>query len=65
MRGGSSGRKGRSHSHVPKVGPSSRAHKRASVARRQEAHKAEGGRSMSDPLDLMVSEARPDGRRAS
>ena len=62
---GHSMRKGRSRC-CSKIGPSSRAHKRKSVVRRQTER--QGGRSQSDPMDAMdamVSEARPDSRRSS
>jgi hypothetical protein len=63
MARGHSARHGRSRC-CAKPGPSSRAHKRRSL-RLDGDRKDKGGRSLSDPLDSMVSEARPDSRRSS
>jgi hypothetical protein len=61
---GHSMRHGRSRC-CSKIGPSTRAHKKRSVVRRETERAANAGRSQVDPLALMVDEARPDGRRAS
>jgi hypothetical protein len=66
MARGHSARHGRSRC-CAKVGPGKRSHKRKSL-RPDTDHKAEGGqrgRSQSDPLAVMVEDARPDGRRAT
>jgi hypothetical protein len=61
---GHSCRKGRSRC-TSKIGPHVRAHKKRSVVRQEAGRVANGGRSQSDPIALMVEDARPDSRRAS